>query len=240
MKTVHEVSELSGLSIRALHHYDAIGLLKPSRVTEAGYRLYDEKALERLQTVLLFRELGFKLNDIKKLLDDPRFDREGALSDHIEMLRLERKHIDGLIMAATKMLKGEEADLSVFDRREMEQYAKEAKERWGGTDAYREAEEKRKGRSGQEEKTTADGLMEKLAAFAALMPLGAGADEVQAAVRSLQGYITEHYYTCTDEILAGLGQMYTADERFRANIDAAGGEGNAAFVSEAIARYCGR
>lgn len=240
MKTVHEVSELSGLSIRALHHYDAIGLLKPSRVTEAGYRLYDEKALERLQTVLLFRELGFKLNDIKKLLDDPRFDREAALSDHIEMLRLERKHIDRLIMAATKMLKGEEADLSVFDRREMEQYAKEAKERWGGTDAYREAEEKCKGRSGQEEKTTADGLMENLAAFAALRPLGAGADEVQAAVRSLQGYITEHYYTCTDEILAGLGQMYTADERFRANIDAAGGEGTAAFVSEAIARYCGR
>lgn len=240
MKTVHEVSELSGLSIRALHHYDAIGLLKPSAVTEAGYRLYDEKALERLQTVLMFRELGFALKEIKKLLDDPGFDREAALSDHIEMLRLQRKHIDGLIAAATKMLKGENAGFSAFDRKEMEQYAEEARKRWGGTEAYAQSLKKTEGRSAEAQKSIADGLMNELAAFGKLKRSGADSKEAQSAVKALQAYITEHYYTCTDEILAGLGQMYTADERFRANIDAHGGEGTAAFVSEAIRLYCGK
>lgn len=238
MKTVREVSELSGLSIRALHHYDAIGLLRPSRTTEAGYRLYDEKALERLQTILLFRELGFALGDIKKILDDPGFDREAALRDHIQMLRLQKEHIDGLITAAQKMLKGENAGFAAFDKREMEQYAEEAKKRWGGTDAYRECEEKLKGASEADTQNIADGLMAEFAAFGKLKALGAGSEEAQAAVRALQAYITKHYYTCTKEILAGLGQMYAADGRFRANIDKAGGEGTALFVSEAIALYC--
>lgn len=238
MKTVHEVSELSGLSIRALHHYDAIGLLRPAGTTQAGYRLYDEKALERLQTILLFRELGFSLGDIKRILDDPGFDREAALRDHIQMLRLQKEHIDGLITAAQKMLKGEDAGFTAFDKSEMERYAEEAKKRWGGTDAYRECEEKTRGLSDDEKQGAADGLMAEFAAFGKLKALNAGSEQAQDAVKALQAYITEHYYTCTKEILAGLGQMYSADERFRANIDKAGGEGTAAFVSEAIALYC--
>ena len=238
MKTVHEVSQLSGVSIRALHHYDAIGLLKPSKVTGAGYRLYDEKALSRLQTILMFRELGFRLEDIRKILDSPNFDLDTALSQHIELLRLQRNHIERLILAAEKMKKGEDAGFSAFDNSKMEQYAEEVKRKWGHTDAFRESEERIKGKTDTEKRSMADGLMEEFAKFGALKSLGAGSEEAQAAVKALQQYITAHFYTCTAEILAGLGQMYTADERFTASIDAAGGPGTAAFVSEAIAIYC--
>ena len=94
MKTVKEVSRLTGVSVRALHHYDAIGLLKPTRVTEAGYRLYDEESLQRLQTILLFRELQFPLKEIKEILDSPGFDPIPALEQQIKMLELQRRHLD--------------------------------------------------------------------------------------------------------------------------------------------------
>ena len=87
MKTVKEVSRLSGVSVRTLHHYDAIGLLKPTRVTEAGYRLYDDTALARLQAILLFRELQFPLKEIKAILDSPNFDQQEALAQQIRILR---------------------------------------------------------------------------------------------------------------------------------------------------------
>ena len=239
MKTVHEVSEVSGVSVRALHHYDAIGLLKPSKVTDAGYRLYDEQALARLQTVLMFRELGFKLGDIRKILDSPDFDLNAALEEHIKMLTLQRTHIDGLISAAEKMKKGEDAGFSAFDTSAMDTYAEEVRQKWGGTEAYRESEERMKGRTAAEKQSMADGLTEEFAKLGALRHLPADSAEAQAAVKALQAYITEHYYTCTNEILAGLGQMYTADARFTASIDAAGGAGTAQFVSEAIAAYRG-
>ena len=88
MRTVHEVSRLTGVSVRTLHHYDAIGLLKPAHVTQAGYRLYDDAALRRLQSILLFRELQFPLKQIKAILDSPGFDRKEALRQQLEMLQL--------------------------------------------------------------------------------------------------------------------------------------------------------
>ncbi|MBQ2776576.1 MAG: MerR family transcriptional regulator, partial [Peptococcaceae bacterium] len=90
MKTVKEVSNLTGVSVRTLHHYDAIGLLKPTELTEAGYRLYDDTALERLQMILLFRELQFPLKDIKVILDNPAFNQTEALSQQIALLELQR------------------------------------------------------------------------------------------------------------------------------------------------------
>ena len=86
MKTVTEVSKITGVSVRTLHHYDAIGLLRPTAVTEAGYRLYDDEALGRLQTILLFRQLQFPLKEIKKILDSPNFDPQEALAQQIELL----------------------------------------------------------------------------------------------------------------------------------------------------------
>ena len=117
MKTVHEVSTLTGISIRTLHHYDSIGLLKPTATTEAGYRLYDEEALERLQHILLFRELEFPLKEIKKMLDSPNFDRTKALEQQIEMLTLKKEHLQNLLDFAqgVKAIGIRHLDFSAFD-----------------------------------------------------------------------------------------------------------------------------
>ena len=103
--TIHEVSKLAGVSVRTLHHYDAIGLLLPTALTEAGYRLYDDTALARLQFILLFRELEFPLKDIKRILDDPNFDQSAALEDQIKLLELRRKQLGKLIALARETLK---------------------------------------------------------------------------------------------------------------------------------------
>ena len=103
MMTVHEVSKLTGVSVRALHHYDQLGLLKPAAVTEAGSRLYDEDSLVRLQSILLFRELQFPLKDIGAILDSPAFDRNKALDQQIRLLELQKEHLDNLIDLAKGM-----------------------------------------------------------------------------------------------------------------------------------------
>ena len=94
MKTVTEVSKLSGVSVRTLHHYDAIGLLKPTRVTEAGYRLYDDAKLQRLQSILLFRTLRFSLKEIQRILDSPEFDPQEALEQQLAMLELQKQQLE--------------------------------------------------------------------------------------------------------------------------------------------------
>ena len=129
MKTVKEVSRLTGVSVRALHHYDAIGLLKPTRVTEAGYRLYDDTALRRLQAILLFRELQFPLKEIREILDSPEFDPKEALAQQIRLLELQRQHLDALIAHAQKIQTTGVTlmDFSPFDRSQIEQYAAQAK-----------------------------------------------------------------------------------------------------------------
>ena len=104
MMTIHEVSKLAGVSVRTLHHYDAIGLLPPTALTEAGYRLYDDTALARLQSILLFRELEFPLKDIKSILDDPKFDQATALTDQIKLLELRQNRLGQLIALARETL----------------------------------------------------------------------------------------------------------------------------------------
>ena len=129
MMTVHEVSEMTGVSIRALQHYDNIGLLHPARRTEAGYRLYDEAALERLQQILLFRELEFSLKDIAEIVDAPDFDRIRALDQQIELLTLKRDHVQNLIDLAQKLKeKGVGTlDFKAFDTSRIDEYAAQAK-----------------------------------------------------------------------------------------------------------------
>lgn len=237
MKTVHEVSKISGISIRALHHYDAIGLLKPTALSASGYRLYDDNALLRLQAILMFRELGFGLSDIAKILSSEKFDLKSALAEHVQMLKMQRDHIDGLIFQAEKMMKGENVDFKAFDKSEMDKYAEEVKAKWGNTGAYRESQEKAKNKTGAEKNAIAEGLMAKFAAFGAIKDLPADSKEANSLVHELASYITENYYNCTNEILAGLGEMYTQDDRFRESIDNVGGVGTAAFVGEAIKAY---
>lgn len=237
MKTVKETAALTGVSVRTLHHYDSIGLLKPAKITEAGYRLYDDASLQRLQTILLFRQLQFPLEEIRRILDAPGFDPREALEQQIHMLELQREHLDRLIDHARKLQKTGVMTMSfeAFDNSKLEQYAAEAKERWGNTDAYREYEKK-------SEKGSMDAAAaEMMQIFAQLGKIRTGdpaSTEAQTLVAELQQFITDHYYTCTREILRGLGEMYSVDERFAQNIDNAGGEGTAAFATSAIRIFC--
>lgn len=239
MMTVKQVSELTGVSIRTLHYYDKIGLLSPSSVTDAGYRLYDVYALERLQQILLFRELEFPLKEIKCIVNDANFDREKALSQQIELLTLKKEHLEKLIAFAqeVKQTGGRKMDFTVFDTEKMENYAKQAKEQWGTTEAYREFEEKSKYQSKEAQVGSAQGLMNVFVEFGKMMQEKPESEIVQKQVERLQMYITEHFYTCTNEILAGLGKMYGAGGEFTENINRAAGEGCAEFVEKAIAIY---
>lgn len=240
MKSVKEVSRITGVSVRTLHHYDAIGLLRPTKVTEAGYRLYDDTALRRLQTILLFRELEFPLQEIKRILDSPDFDAAAAIDDQIKLLELRRQHLDDLLEHARQIQKTGviPMDFKPFDTTEMETYAAEAKQKWGNTDAYREFEKKTAGQSKEQFRADGDGLMAIFAELGAVRHLGPGTPEAQTLVAKVQNFISDHYYTCTKQILFGLGQMYVADDRFRQNIDRAGGEGTAEFAAKAIEIYC--
>ena len=126
----------------------------------------------------------------------------------------------------------------MFDKSKAAAYAAEAKARWGNTQAYRAYEGKAKLRTEAEESLLAGRMTEIFAQFGAIKDGDPASEAAQAKVTELQDFISANYYPCTDEILSGLGQMYVADERFRKNIDAAGGEGTAAFVQKAIAAHC--
>ncbi len=236
MMSVHEVSELTGVSIRALHHYDNIGLLLPSEITEAGYRLYDDRALERLQQIMLFRELEFTLSEIKTILDSPWFDRKKALKQQIELLKLRKDRLQYLIDFAQGIKDTGEIKMNfdAFDTKKIDEYAAKAKKQWGGTDAYKEYEQKNAGRSMETQQALGTEMMDIFKEFGDIRNSDPKSAEAAALVRKLQKHITDNYYKCTDVILISLGQMYSGDDAFRKNIDAAGGEGTAAFVTKAI------
>ena len=240
MKTVNEVSKLTGISVRTLHHYDEIGLLKPSATTDAGYRLYDDTALERLQHILLFRELEFPLKDIKKILDSPDFDRNKALEQQIELLTMKKEHLENLILFARgiKLLGVKYMDFSAFDTKKMDEYAARAKESWGKTEAYQEFEEKSKDWTKETTGNIAKDMMVLFVEFGEMKDLDPAEECVQAQVKKLQDYITEHFYNCTNQILSGLGRMYAGGGEFTENIDAYGGAGTAEFTHKAIEIYC--
>ncbi len=237
MKTVKQMSEISGVSVRTLHHYDAIGLLKPSAVTEAGYRLYDDTALRRLHSILLFRELQFPLKEIKKILDSGSFDPQQALQQQIELLELQRQHLEDVIAHARDIQKKGAMTMSfdVFDKKKQKEYEAEAKRRWGGTEAYKEYEEKS---GGKDMDAAGKGLMEIFARLGAVREGDPAGAEAQAFVQELQDYISTHFYTCTKPILAGLGQMYAAEGEMKDNIDSYGGAGTADFAAKAIEVFC--
>lgn len=129
-------------------------------------------------------------------------------------------------------------DFTPFDRTEMDAYAAQAKARWGKTDAYKEYEQKTAGQTTAQMRSTGDALMDIFSEFGAIRHLSPASSEAQELVAKLQAFITEHYYTCTSQILRGLGQLYLAGGSMTENIDKAGGEGTAAFVHNAIAFYC--
>ena len=242
MMTVHEVSKISGVSIRALHHYDRIGLLLATEVTQAGYRLYDEAALERLQHILLFKALEFSLKDIKEILDSPDFDRSKALEQQIHLLEMRKEHLQNLIDLARgiKAIGVKHMSFEAFDTRKIDEYAAQAKASWGTTDAYKEYEQKAVGRTKEAQQKLNVEMMNIFAEFGKIKELSPESEEAIALAKKLQDHITEHYYTCTDKILLGLGVMYAGGGDLTTNIDKVGGEGTAVFACEAIKAMVGR
>jgi transcriptional regulator, merR family len=235
MKSVKEVSQLSGVSVRTLHYYDEIDLLKPSMVAENGYRYYNRDAIIRLQEILLYRELDFPLKQIKELVSQDGYDKAQALKDQIQLLELKKSRLEAIISHA-KALQMEEEEMSfeAFDQKTLEEFQQEAQARWGQTEAYQTFEAK--GETVFPAVTKE--MTEIMQAFGALRHGEASAQEAQDRVKVLQDYISEHFYPCNQTILAGLGQMYTEDNRFTTFIDQAGGTGTAAFVAKAISIYC--
>lgn len=240
MRTVKEVSKLTGVSVHTLHYYNAIGLLKPTKVTEAGYRMYDDTALSRLQNILLFRELQFPLKEIKVILDSPNFNQEEAIAQQIKLLELQYKHIGELISFAREMQSKGVRTMSfeVFDTNDIEQYKAEVKAKWGHSKAYQEYEKRVASHSEHNYEKFADEMMSLFTKFGTMKQLPPTDKAVQEKVAVLQSYINENFYTCNNEILKGLSEMYVCDERFKKNIDRFGGEGTAEFVRQAIFAYC--
>ena len=239
--SIGELAARAGVSVRTLRHYDAIGLLAPAEVTQAGYRLYDGAAVSKLEQILYFRELGFALDEIKRIMDSPAYDAPEAMKKQRMLLVMQRERIDGMIARLDEAMAGMGAPrMEVFDMSEYErikkQYADEAKRRWGQTDAYCESEKRTAGYSKGDWQGILSGMTQIFDQFAAVRDLPSDDARVLALVGAWKQYITDHMYTCTDEILAGLGQMYTCDERFKENIDRSG-EGTAACMSRAIAAY---
>lgn len=240
MKTVTEIAQLAHISVRTLHHYDAIGLLKPTEITEAGYRLYDDAALERLYLILLFRELEFPLKDIQAILDAPDFDRNRILEQQVEMLKAKAAHLQNLIHLANgiKLTGVKNLKFKNWDPKKIDEYSAQAETLYGKTDAWQEYQQKSKGRSKGQEQALGEGILELFTKLGAMKEMSPESSEVQSWVQQLQSYITEHFYNCTPQILMGLGEMYAGGGSMTENIDAAGGKGTGEFAREAIRHYC--
>ena len=236
-----EFAEFTGVSVRTLHYFDEIGLLTPAYIDEqTGYRYYDEGCLLRMQEILFYRELDFPLKRIGDILSSPEHDTRETLQEQKRLLMLKKDRLERLIAAVDDAMKGENV-MSAFNNSELETYKAEVKEKWGNTDAYKEHSEKTKKYSESKWNELAAGMDDILAKFAVCMKNGGEPDsaDAQSLVQRLQEHISANYYLCTNEILAGLGQMYVADERFMNNIDKHG-DGTAVFISDAIKAYCGK
>ena len=240
MKTVKEIARQTGVSVRTLHHYDAIGLLKPTSITAAGYRLYDEDALMRLHLIIVYRELGFSLKKIADILDAPDFDRNRALEEQIRLLEEKKQQIQNRITFALglKLTGVRHLNYEGFDHTKIDDYSAQARAMWGKTEAYKEFEQKSKGRSSEDAKALGDDMMALFTEVGSLRHLDPGSEEVQAWVARLQAFITEHYYTCTKPMLKVLGEMYDGGGSMTENIDNAGGPGTGAFAKQAIDIFC--
>ena len=183
------------------------------------------------------------MKDIGRIIQSPSFDRQKALDQQIRLLELKRERLENLIELArkTKETGGKRTvDFTAFDTKKLDEYAARAKASWGMTREYEEYEQRSKGRTRSEDRELSSRLMQIFAQFGAVRNESPASDKAQALVGKLQAFITEHYYTCSDQVLSGLGQMYAGGGDMTDNIDRYGGEGTAVFVNEAIKVHCGR
>jgi MerR family transcriptional regulator, thiopeptide resistance regulator len=227
--TVGRVAALSGVTIRTLHHYDEVGLLSPVGRSAAGYRIYEDRDLERLQRILFYRELGFTLDEISTIVDDPRTDalghlrrQRGLLNERIERLSAMVEAIDYELEARTMDIPlTPEERLEVFGEFRPEDYAEEAEQRWGETAAYKESQRRVASYTKEDWQALKAEEKEIRARLAAALESGLAPDseEAMAAAEAHRQHISRWFYECSYEMHRGLTEMYVSDERFRSNYD---------------------
>jgi MerR family transcriptional regulator, thiopeptide resistance regulator len=241
--TVGQLAAIAGVTVRTLHHYDEIGLLVPGERTRAGHRSYREAELDRLQRILFYRELGFPLEEIGKLLDDPGVDplehlrrQHELLTERIARLRAMAAAVERAMEARTMGINlTAEEKFEVFGDFDPDEHAEEVERRWGDTDAYRESQRRTAAYTKEDWQRIQDEVDELTARFVALKESGAG-PESEAAMDLAEEHrqqICRNHYDCGYEMHTCLGEMYVTDERFTRNIDATH-PGLAAFLSAAI------
>jgi DNA-binding transcriptional MerR regulator len=242
--TVKQLSKIAGISARTLHYYDEIGLLKPSFVQENGYRCYTDKELIKLQQILFFRELEFSLVDIKEMINSPEFNENEALAEQKKLLKIKRARLDKLIETIDKTIKklkgGEDMNnddlFASFGDDELVENMKEAKRRWGDSEAFKQSIERTKHWTKKDyERIKKEGreFTEKLSQS---MDKDIASPEVQALVREHHKGI-EYFYDCSYEMYRNLGKLYVDDPRFTAYYDKVK-PGLAAWLQKAINYYC--
>lgn len=245
--TVGEAARIAKVSVRTLHHYDEIGLLCPSGRTQAGYRLYEQADLERLHQILLFRELGFALPDINRIMLDPAFDRAEALRAQRSLLaeKTQRTHsmlaaVDAALASIEEgrtMTDQERTDMfgELFDGFNPDDYEAEVQERWGDTEAYRQSAERTKRYTKADWEQIKTEMDESTGAFIALMDAGVPADSPQAMAlaEAKREHISKWFYDCPLEFYGNMACIWVNDPRFTKNIDK-DREGLAAYQYAAV------
>lgn len=241
--SVGQVAGFAGVTVRTLHHYDEVGLLSPGERTSAGYRRYTEPDLDRLQRILFYRELGFSLEEIAAILDDPAVDAVTHLRRQRELLRQRIGRLQAMAVAVETAMEAHAMGISltpeerfeVFGDFRPEDYAQEVRERWGGSDAFEQSRRRAAAYSKSdwvrikaESEEVVRGFAE---AFAAGLP--ADGDEAVDVAERHRAHISRWFYDCSFEIHKGLGDMYVADPRFAANYEVVA-EGLARFIRDAM------
>lgn len=246
---IKEVADLVGVSIRTLHHYDQIGLLKPNSVTTAGYRLYVDQDLERLQQVLFFKELGFNLREIKEILDNPNFNQKQALKSQRTLLIKKMQRLEAIVKTVEKTIDSIEGVskmskkemFKAFDMTEIERhqkkYADETRQMYGNSDAYKESQKKTSQYTNDDWARITTRGNEIYTKIASVMNKGPADPIVQEGIEEWRQYITDNFYNCTLEIFRGLGDFYINDERFTMSINK-DHPGLAQFLRKAMHIYC--
>jgi DNA-binding transcriptional MerR regulator len=241
--TVSQVATLTHLTVRALHHYDDIGLLKPSQRSAAGYRLYDADDLHRLRQVLLFRELGFGLEAVRELIDAAPERQRQALLDQRAVVDQQRRHAEALLRAVDATLDSLPEQPAMthqqlfegFEQFENGEYAHEAEQRWGDTDAWKESRRRVASYNRTDWESAQSEQNALIADLRAVRDSGHAADSVEAMALAERHrlLIDQRYYPCSHAMQCGLADMYEADERFRNHYDQHG-EGLATYLIAAI------
>jgi MerR family transcriptional regulator, thiopeptide resistance regulator len=247
--SVGEIARLSGVTVRTLHHYDRIGLLRPSARSVAGYRGYDQDDLARLQRILAYRELGFSLEDVRRLLDDPDGDPVARLREQQGLVRerMERLAQVAAVLERTLAAHGlgirltVEEMLDVFADHDPAQYADEVRERWGETEAYAESTRRSATYTTEDwRRISADQeAVERRLAAAMAAGLPAGSTEAMDAAEAHRRHVDRAFYPVDAQMHVALAQMYVADVRFTQHYEDVA-EGLARYVHEAIVANAAR